>query len=176
MGPKPRNLIKALSEGILGYMLYQSRCGIHEAYSEYLLYDPIVRISKDKNWSIESEFSVDSKRGKGDKQRIDFLCGSSVNNTKIGLEIKFLKTRDSQLNIKSDIYKLKLISNYTAYSKLYGFIVIAGDHSTKNVQRIKKLQKEFKLTEYFKTTFDNQFKKRFGVTVLKVIELEWKSQ
>ncbi len=55
MGAKPKNLIKAISEGILGYMLYQSRCGIQEAYSEYLLYDPIVRISKDKNTKNKTE-------------------------------------------------------------------------------------------------------------------------
>ncbi|HQK41838.1 MAG TPA: hypothetical protein PKV39_02490 [bacterium] len=172
MGPKPKNLIKAIGEGILGYMLYQSRCGIQEAYSEYLLYDPIVRISKDKNWAIESEFSVDSKKGKGDKQRIDFLCSSSKDKTnlRIGLEIKFLKTGNSQLDLKKDKDKLNSLNDYVDYTKLYGFIVIAGNHSKINVKKIEKLRQELDLTEYFKCTFENQFKKSFGVTVLKVIE------
>ncbi len=172
-GPKPRNLIVAISEGILGYMLYQSRCGIYEAYSEYLLYDPIVRISKDKNWKIESEFSVDSKKGKGDKQRIDFLFTSLTDdNIKIGLEIKYLKYGNSSLDIKKDMIKINSLKNFVDYSILYGFIIIAGNHSDSNVKKINNLADNLKLKYYYNRTFDNQFKKNFGITVFKVIELK----
>ena len=84
-GPKPRNLIVSLTEWLLGYLIYQSRCSLHESYIEYLLYAPLVRIAKDKGWHIKSEFVVDTKLSKGDKKRIDFLFSDKINNTLIGL-------------------------------------------------------------------------------------------
>ena len=106
-GPKPRNLIVSLTEGLLGYLIYQSRCGLHEAYSEYLLYDPIVIIAKDKGWHIKSEFIVDTKLSKGDKKRIDFLFTDKINNTLIKMLLHILLTSISKLFIHTLIHVLQ---------------------------------------------------------------------
>ena len=165
-GPKPRNLIVSLTEGLLGYLIYQSRCGLHEAYSEYLLYDPIVRIAKDKGWHIKSEFVVDTKLSKGDKKRIDFLFTDKINNTLIGLEVKYLKNKNSSLTIKNDIDKLNSLQNHVEYNKLLCFVIIAGYYSDRNLNQIIRLSEKHGKNKLFYTQelFTGQFKTKYGIT------------
>lgn len=168
---KPKNLLAALAEGVLGYMIYQARCGLSEAYSEYLLYDPIVRICKDKNWKVKSEYKVDNRVGQGDKKRIDFLCSHKKDaNYQIGLEVKYLKDPDQKVYIEKDVSKLRQLKEFTKFDRLKGFIIIAGNHSTKNCSYIDKLIDEFELEKFYSISLMNQFKKNYGVTVLKVFE------
>lgn len=170
-GPKPKNLIAALSEGILGYILYQARCGIQDAYSEYLLYDPVVRISKDKNWKLKSEFTVEEIDGRGDNRKIDFLCTSGYNSDiKVGIEIKYLKDSKSSLSVQNDSDKLLKLKNCVEYTKLYGFILIAGKHTDYNINIIERQKEKYALEQYYKVEFTNQTNTRYGVTVLKVLE------
>ena len=56
---KIKNTIVANGEGLLGKMLYNSKINISKVYSEYMLYEPIVQITK-RNWNMKSEVSVKS--------------------------------------------------------------------------------------------------------------------
>ncbi len=74
---KTEALLHALSDGLTGYMTFESRCGMSQAYTEYLLYGPIVRIANHLDWRVESEWphtkTNTAKVTRGDHQRIDFL-------------------------------------------------------------------------------------------------------
>jgi hypothetical protein len=60
---KTKNTIVAISEGLLGKLLYNSKINIFEAYSEYMLYEPIVLIAN-RNWKVQSEVPVKSLKSK----------------------------------------------------------------------------------------------------------------
>jgi hypothetical protein len=169
-GPKPRNLIVSLTEGLLGYLIYQSRCGLHEAYSEYLLYDPTVRIAKDKGWQIKSEFIVDTKLSKGDKKRIDFLFTDKINNTLIGLEVKYLKNKNSLISIANDLEKLNSLQNHVEYNKMLCFIIIAGYYSDKCLNQITKLSEKHGHNKqvFTQEVFTGQFKRKYGVSSILI--------
>lgn len=142
---------------------------MQQAYSEYLLYDPIVRIAKDNNWKIKCEYAVDKKKTLGEKKRIDFLFTSTVDvNLKIGVEVKFFKKVKSIISITKDVEKLKELDNHVTSNNLLKFIIIAGNHSKFNSKRINNLITENNLVEYYKCDFRNQFNKHYGVTVVKI--------
>lgn len=110
---KIKNTIVAIGEGLLGKLLFNSKIDISEAYSEYMLYEPIVQIAK-RNWKVESEVSVESlkKKGRGDNPKIDFILTDRENNNRcIALEVKYAKGVKSKISVDSDIKKLLAFKN-----------------------------------------------------------------
>jgi hypothetical protein len=171
-GPKPKNLIVALVEGVLGYLIYQHRCGLYEAYSEYLLYDPIVRIAKDKQWKIKSEFAVEEKKGKGDKKRIDFLFTSKEDeNRVIALEVKYLKDLKKTIDLSNDIDKLKGLNSYLNKTDVLKFILIAGLLHEPILKKLREININLNgkgKSLYYDCLFIDQHKKQYGVVVIQV--------
>jgi len=173
-GPYTKNLINAITEGLLGYLIYLSRTGMQEAYSEYLLYDPIIRIAKDKGWEIKSEYPTDNKTTSGDKKRIDFLFKSSNDQSKvIGLEVKYIKTENKMIDFKKDSIKLEELKNHVKYKSLEGFILIAGRLSRESIKTILNKNRAHLMSEnvYTESYFKSQFIKNYGVATCQVIVL-----
>lgn len=171
-GPYTKNLFESISEGLLGYIMYLSRTGMHEAYSEYLLYDPIIRIAKDKNWIIKSEFPVDPKKTKGDKLRIDFLFKSENNPLNVvGLEVKYLKTDEQIPDLENDCTKLESLNKYVEHESLKGFILIAGRLSEDKANDIHVYNDKYIKSEHIYSScyFSNQYHTNYGVAVFEVV-------
>lgn len=61
--PKIKNTIVAISEGLLGKVLFSSKINISEAYSEYMLYEPTLQIAN-RNWKEQCEVPVESLKRK----------------------------------------------------------------------------------------------------------------
>ena len=47
-----RSVVESLADALTAYLTLQARTGMSPAYSEYLLYDPIVRVCKSRRWEI----------------------------------------------------------------------------------------------------------------------------
>jgi hypothetical protein len=78
---------------------------MREAYSEYLLYEPILRILTAKGCKAQCEFPCKDlgRPGRGDKRRLDFKV--DVGGKSFAIEVKWAKKR--LLNIQRDVEKLE---------------------------------------------------------------------
>lgn len=169
MKPKPKNLIVALCEGLLGYQIYQARCGLNEVYTEYLLYDPILRIGKDKKWNVTCEYPITKEqKSKGDNRRIDFIFESPDNKTIIALEVKYLKSVKYKINIDNDVNKLKNLYCTKNGNITHRYLLICGKFSNKITSLLSKLIEKYKLNMIHEIKFVNQFRKEYGVMVFEI--------
>lgn len=91
--------------GLSAYVSYLVACGMSQAFSEYVLYEPILRILGSRGYTVwcEHECPGIAQPGSGDKKRIDFYAtGSSI---EFAIEVKWVKT--AKPNIKRDLEKLE---------------------------------------------------------------------
>jgi hypothetical protein len=168
---KPNNLLRTVAEGLTGYMTYQSRCGIAPAYSEYLLYDPILRVAKDKNWTVESEFVVEETTGKGDHKRVDFfLTSNEDSNLVIGIEVKWFAKRKRSIDLTKDVAKLLKLKEIKSINDISCYLVLAGVHKgnimAEKEERIPKLKGALSKI-YYQTVYDTNWT-HYGVTIIKI--------
>jgi len=59
-------------------------------YSEYLLYEPLLRIAQSNGYDVSCEVAVSSGT-KGDKKRIDFDLAKG--KERLGVEVKWVKSK-----------------------------------------------------------------------------------
>jgi hypothetical protein len=166
---KIKNTIVAICEGLLGKLLFNSKIDISEAYSEYMLYEPIVQIAK-RNWNVESEVSVKSlkKKGRGDNPKIDFILTDPANNNRyIALEVKYAKGVKSTISVDSDIKKLLAFKNDMISKDTKAFLMILWkEHSNRDVHLNRISQIDFK--RYHECSFETNLKQRYFVTVFEI--------
>jgi hypothetical protein len=146
MSQKVDGLIHALTDGLCGFLAFESRCGMSAAYNEYFLYRPIIEIVKHRQgWRLISEWPLNQqteRSGSGDHKRIDFLfeskgsTDSSEESIFIAAEIKWANNATSYLDVKRDV--TKLISLFStppggkipkaSHTKLRAFLIVIGAH------------------------------------------------
>jgi hypothetical protein len=129
--PTLDGLIRAIADGLTGYMTYQARCGMSAVYCEYLLYDPVLRIARSQGWHVICEHKVGKvKAGPGDSLRIDFLLTHRTPEGRrvAAIEVKWMgKQKTTKLNLTHDIEKLKMVKRKKG-DKLARYVVLAGAH------------------------------------------------
>ena len=166
---KVKNTVVAISEGLLGKAIFNSKINISEAYSEYMLYEPIVQIAN-RNWKVQSEVPVASlkSKGRGDNKKIDFvLTDLDNNNRSIALEFKYIKGVKSKINIVPDIEKLQAFKNERHSKETKAFLMILWkEHSNRDVHLNRISQIDFK--RYNECSFETNLKQRYVVTVFEI--------
>lgn len=103
------SILNPICRGIVGYISYLAACSGRPVYSEYLLYEPIMRIAQSKGYKVRCEYPVVKSTG-GDYKRIDFDF-KHPEKQRIGLELKWVKRLS--LNLDKDIQKLHDHHNQT---------------------------------------------------------------
>jgi hypothetical protein len=117
------SILEPLCRGLVGYISYLSSCQTSTVYSEYLLYEPILRIAQTHGYSTRCEVPVGAfNSGRGDKKRIDFLLEKG--EEKIGIEVKWIKK--NTINITNDVDKL--VKNHKETEAL-GYVLVFGRSS-----------------------------------------------
>lgn len=114
------NLLNTICRGLVGHFSFMATTSGHTVYSEYALYEPILRILQAKGFHAHCEFTV-VPSSKGDNKRIDFRVKNG--QKQFGIEIKWARAKT--ININNDIKKLE------QYSKLYdslGYEVVFGQY------------------------------------------------
>lgn len=88
------SVAEALADTITAFLTVQARQGLSAAYSEYLLYDPIVRVAHYRGWYIRGEWALEKEKCKsGDTKRIDFkICKSRDEKSAVYVEVKYKKS------------------------------------------------------------------------------------
>lgn len=94
-----------IKRGLCGYVSYLAACEMNEAFSEYVLYEPILRIMTAQRFTVycEHECPGVKQSKKGDKKRLDFYAVGKTST--LAIEVKWVTSE--RLSIERDIAKLK---------------------------------------------------------------------
>ena len=92
------DILFRIKRGLAGYVSYLAACEMNQAFSEYVLYEPILRILKARGYDVECEVpcaGLQKTDGKGDFKRIDFVAKN--HSVQFAIEVKWAKRRRSML-------------------------------------------------------------------------------
>jgi Holliday junction resolvase len=114
-----------IKRGLSGYVSYLAACEMNEAFSEYVLYEPTLRILTARGFNVKCEYACPGfeRRGAGDHKKIDFVA--TGNNSHFAIEMKW--ARSKRLDVRPDIEKLKLFLQ--ANDNAQSFLCIFGRKS-----------------------------------------------
>jgi hypothetical protein len=116
--------LDSFCRGLVGYISYLAVCQSRAIYSEYLLYEPLLRIAQAKQFDVACEVPVNVPKAlgaspKGDKKRMDFYLVRG--EIRFGLEVKWPETEKP--NLENDA--IKLIQN-AADTRSEGYVLLFG--------------------------------------------------
>ncbi len=119
------DILFRLKRGLAGYVSYLAACEMNQAFSEYLLYEPILRILTARGFNVQCEYpcpetSIEvatrqDSHSRGDKRRIDFHARNA--SLQFVIEVKWIK--DRYLNVSNDAEKLRLFKAHFGGSKAF---------------------------------------------------------
>ena len=152
-----------IKRGLAGYVSYLAACEMNQAFSEYVLYEPILRILTALGYDVECEVAcpgLPKDGGPGDFKRIDFVANR--NGIRFAIEVKWAKTHT--INVKSDHAKLQAYHQCTDRSS--SFLCVFGKKS--NLENIKLKNGSF--SERGKAVYADFRRTQYGCRILELIE------
>lgn len=114
-----------IKRGLAGYVSYLAACEMNAAFSEYVLYEPALRILTAKGFAVQSEVECPGyvRAARGDVKRLDFVAQG--HGSHFALEVKWARTNRPRVN--GDIEKLEKYREANAGA--LGFLCIFGRKS-----------------------------------------------
>jgi hypothetical protein len=115
-----------IKRGLAGYVSYLAACEMNAAFSEYILYEPMLRIFSAQRFEVQSEVPCPGfvRKGSGDVKRLDFVARG--NGVHFAVEVKW--ARGHRLSIKGDVEKL--LKYREAHADAHGFLCVFGPKSS----------------------------------------------
>jgi hypothetical protein len=156
-----RDVIFRIKRGLCGYVSYLAACEMNQAFSEYVLYEPILRILTAQNYVVKCEYpcpGIDQPET-GDKKRLDFFA-EKQGAMSFAIEAKWLKS--SRLSIAKDTEKLVAFRRSNPES--IAFLLIFGKESI--ISNIQPDAAHYK--EWGKPVYANLRKTRYGCRVFRI--------
>ena len=152
-----------VKRGLCGYISYLSACGMGSAFSEYVLYEPILRILTARKFSVQCEYECPGivQPKTGDKKRLDFYAVKQ--SIKFGLEVKWI--RGSKPNLVKDYEKLLAFRKHSPGAR--AFLCIFGSRSILE-KIVPAAPPEGTVTEYGKAVYADFRRTRFGCRVYEL--------
>ncbi len=157
---EPKDVLYRIKRGLAGYISYLAACEMNEAFSEYVLYEPILRILTARGFTVECEYVCPGMQqpSRGDKKKIDFYA-KSISAT-MAIEVKWI--RSAKPSIATDIEKLKAIKR--VQPKTFALLCLFGRKSSLD----KFAPSEPRLKELGKVRVAELGKTRFGCRVFEL--------
>jgi len=122
---EPTDALYRVKRGLSAYVSYLAACEMNQAFSEYVLYEPILRILISRGYTVACEYECPgiTQPNRGDKKRIDFYAtGYTI---EFAIEVKWAKTEKP--DIKRDIEKLEAFQ--AAKPKALALLCVFGRQS-----------------------------------------------
>lgn len=159
-----RDAIYRVKRGLCGYVSYLAACEMNQAFSEYVLYEPILRILTARNYTVQCEYACPGieHSQRGDKKRLDFFAtkpGSSF-----AIEVKWLTGK--RLSIAKDTEKLLAFRAATPAAR--AFLLIFGRKS--DIEEIDVDKATYK--EWGTPAYADLRKTKYGCRVFRVNRAE----
>jgi len=138
---EPSNVLYRIQRGLAGYVSYLAACEMNSAFSEYVLYEPILRILTARGFVATCEEPCPGYKpeGPGDKPRIDFKVTNK--DLLFAIEVKWAKKR--RLQVSRDIEKLRLFREHHVHSRSF-LCVFGTERVIKNIEIIPAPGKEIR--------------------------------
>lgn len=97
--------VSRIKRGLAGYITYLEACGMETSFSEYVLYEPILRILTALGYSVSCEHRCPGfdSRSRGDKKRVDFYAKKQ--GSVFAMEVKWVKKKNTDFS--KDVEKLR---------------------------------------------------------------------
>lgn len=120
-----RDTLYRIKRGLCGYVSYLAACEMNQAFSEYVLYEPILRVLTARQYTVQCEFECPGivQPRRGDKKRLDFYATSEASS--FALEVKWAKS--AKPDIRTDTEKLRAFS--AAQPQSLALLLIFGTRS-----------------------------------------------
>lgn len=134
--PEPIDVLYRIKRGLCGYVSYLASCEMNESFSEYVLYEPILRILTARGYSVKCEVEcpgVEQPKA-GDRKRLDFVA--QRDQIEFALEVKWATRRS--IDIKQDLLKLTGYSKETPGGR--AFLCVFGRNSVVSAVQPKSKQ------------------------------------
>jgi hypothetical protein len=148
--------------GISAYVSYLAACGSSGVFSEYVLYEPIMRILNSRRLIVSCEYEcpgVDEGR-RGDKERIDFVAISPrTPDWSFAMEVKWLRRKS--VDLTRDLKKLE--SYVSVNQKHHGIVLIFGKK-----QHISAYGPPNTLVEIGKATYSSLGRSKYGARTFRL--------
>jgi hypothetical protein len=158
--PEPNDVLFRIKRGISGYISYLAACEMNEAFSEYVLYEPILRILTARGYLVQCELPCPGivQPAKGDKRKIDFVA--SRGSIRFALEVKW--AQDQRLDVEQDYLKLTAFHRVESTSR--SFLCVFGRRS--HIQTIHLLNGSFR--EQGEAVYAEFGKTRYGCRIYEI--------
>jgi hypothetical protein len=150
---EPADVLYRIKRGLAGYVSYLAACEMNPAFSEYVLYEPILRILTARGYQVECEVECPgiTHSRTGDRKRIDFVA--ERHSLHLALEAKWVRERSA--NVTRDVEKLEAFRR--TYPSSFPCLCIFGRKSHVErfsmrgrlfIERGKALYADFGRTKY----------------------------
>ena len=122
---EPKEVLYRIKRGLAGYVSYLAACEMNESFSEYVLYEPILRILNAQNYKVQCEVVCPGVEHQpiGDRKRLDFVAKKG--DIAFAMEVKWAKK--NRINVTNDINKLRAYCNH--HPGAQGFLCVFGTKS-----------------------------------------------
>ncbi len=152
-----------IKRGLCGYISYLSACGMSSAFSEYVLYEPILRILTARRFSVQCEYECPGvpQPKQGDKKRLDFYAKKDT--TEFALEVKWLRAKTA--NLSKDYEKLIAFRKSREGSR--AFLCLFGTRSLLE-KVVLDAPSEGVIVDYGKAVYADFRRTKFGCKVYEL--------
>ena len=159
---EPNNVLYRIKRGLAGYVSYLAACEINESFSEYILYEPILRILMARGYTVKCEVPCPGiqQPHRGDRKKLDFTAGRD--SVTFAMEVKW--ARDSNPKIDKDLEKLSGYHQHERTSR--AFLCIFGRRS--HIEAIRLPVATWK--ECGNPVYADFGNTRFGCRIYEVVE------
>lgn len=122
---EPNDVLYRIKRGLAAYVSYLAACEMNESFSEYVLYEPILRILTAQGYTVKCEVPCPGiqQPQRGDRKKLDFVA--SRGSVTFAMEVKWV--RSSQLDLQRDTQKLTAYLEHERTS--HAFICVFGTKS-----------------------------------------------
>lgn len=123
---EPANVLYRIKRGLAGYVSYLAACEMKGSFSEYVLYEPILRVLTARHYAARCEVEAPGVKQPqtGDRRRLDFVVEGPAC---FALEVKWAKSRT--LDVRSDHEKLTGFLNSPGTPNRRAFLCVFGTES-----------------------------------------------
>ncbi len=156
---EPGDVLYRIKRGLSAYVSYLAACEMNQAFSEYVLYEPILRILSARRYVVSCEYECPGIQhaGRGDRKRIDFYAVRD--DIEFALEVKWAKSVRPRLS--GDIEKLKAFRK--AKPRSAALLCVFGTMSI-----LEKLEIDGALTERGKAVYADLRKTKCGCRIYEL--------
>jgi hypothetical protein len=160
---EPTEVLYRIKRGLAGYISYLAACDMNESFSEFVLYEPILRVLTSRGYVVECEVPCPGipQPQRGDRKRLDFVA--KRNGVIFAMEVKWAKTK--RPNITQDIEKLTYCRQ--ADHTWRAFLCFFG---TKSCIKDLKLPPNGNLTERGRAVFAEFGRTKYGCRIFELSE------